>query len=202
MPTQVRLFISAGPELEPARELLGQGLAAFPVNVGWVIKRTPDIDSVAECHLFVVLLGADITAPVGLELWWARRTEKPIFAYRLEGARTPAGQVFLQDNADLDWRRFGDPVILQRMVLTDLSRFLLSHTDRYGVTLFETERLRLYIAELEKAVSASKARPVPEVQSRAVQDVVEGKITGAGGGGVILAPGKDQPVGARVVGEE
>ncbi len=202
MPVQVRLFISAGPELNPARELLGQGLAAFPVNVGWVIKRTPDIDSVAECHLFVVLLGADITAPVGLELWWARRTEKPIFAYRAEGAWTPAGRVFFQDNADLDWRRCGDPVTLQRLVLTDLSRFLLAHADRYGVTLLEIERLRLYIAELEKVISTSNRQPIPEMRSKIVQGIIEGEITGAGGGGVILAPGKDQPVGARVVGEE
>ena len=105
MASQIRLFISGGPDQEPARELLGRALAEFPVNVGWVIKRTPDVDSAAESHLFLMLLGADITAPVGLELYWARRTEKPILAYRADVGRTPAGQVFVQENAGLDWRR-------------------------------------------------------------------------------------------------
>lgn len=90
MASQVRLFISGGPDQEPARELLGQALAEFPVNVGWVIKRTPDVDAVAESHLFLLLLGVDITAPVGLELYWAQRTEKPTFAYRMDVTRTPA----------------------------------------------------------------------------------------------------------------
>ena len=68
MATRVRLFISAGPDQEPTRELLGRALAEMPVNIGWFIKRTPDVDSVAECHLFALLLGSDIWAPVGLEL--------------------------------------------------------------------------------------------------------------------------------------
>ncbi len=199
MPSQVRLFVSAGPDLEPARELLGLALAEMPVNVGWVIKRTPDVDSVPECHLFLLLLGADITAPVGLELWWARRTEKPILAYAIGSLRTPAGQVFLQENAGLGWtpplppqrmppqRLPADGPTLRRAVSSDLSRFLLVHADRYGVTLAEAERLHAFIASLEKPTPLPSAPP---------------KAAGAGGGGVILAPGKDQPPGARLIGEE
>ncbi len=145
------LFISGGPDQEPARELLGRALAEFPVNVGWVIKRTPDVDSAAESHLFLMLLGADITAPVGLELYWARRTEKPIFAYRADVSRTPAGQVFIQENAGLEWRRYSELAMLRRYVITDLSRFLLAHAERYGVTMLEAQRLHVQIAALEKA---------------------------------------------------
>src|SRR5512137_272081 len=151
MASQIRLFISGGPDQEPAREVLGRALAEFPVNVGWVIKRTPDVDSVAESHLFLMLLGADITAPVGLELHWARRTEKPILAYRADVNRTPAGQVFVQENAGLEWRRYSELALLRRYVITDLSRFLLAHAERYGVTVMETQRLHIHIAALEKA---------------------------------------------------
>ncbi|MGC8779644.1 MAG: hypothetical protein ACP5UQ_02155 [Anaerolineae bacterium] len=189
MASQVRLFISAGPDQEPARELLGRALAEFPVNVGWVIKRTPDVDSVAESHLFLLLLGADITAPVGLELYWARRTEKPIFAYRMEVNRTPAGQVFIQENIGLDWRRCRDLAALRRHVMADLSRFLLNNVERYGITVMEVERLHAYIAALEKAAAQS------------AEEVPAPKPAGAGGGGVILAPGKDEPAGARLIGE-
>ena len=88
MATRVRIFISAAPDEDPARGLLGRALAELPVNIGWVIKRTPDVDSVAECHLYALVLGTDIWAPVGLELWWARRTEKPILAYAADAADT------------------------------------------------------------------------------------------------------------------
>ncbi len=188
MASQVRLFISAGPDLEPARELLGQALAEFPINVGWVIKRTPDVDSVAESHLFVLLLGVDITAPVGLELYWARRTEKPIYAYRMETHRTPAGQVFLQETSLLDWRRCRDLAALRRHVLADLSRFLLGNLERYGITVLEAERLRMFIESLEKTTEPAGEQPAP-------------KPAGAAGGGVILAPGKDEPRGARLIGD-
>jgi hypothetical protein len=185
MTTRVRLFISAGPGEEPIRELLGRALAELPVNIGWVIKRTPDVDSVPESHLFALVLGADIWAPVGLELWWARRTEKPIRAYRSDAIRTPAGQVFLQENAWLDWTRYVDLPGLRRAFLKDMSRFLLAHRDRYGVTPVEAETLR------NVAVGLEQSTPAP----------VATKATGAAGGGVILAPGKDMPPGARLVGD-
>jgi len=194
MASQVRLFISGGPDQEPARELLGQALAEFPVNVGWVIKRTPDVDSVAECHLFLILLGADITAPVGLELYWAQRTEKPTRAYRMNVSRTPAGQVFVQETAGLDWRRCADLAALRRHVLADLSRFLLSNAERYGITVIEAQRLHTFIGALEKAAANAPANEPAGEQPKPAP-------AGAGGGGVILAPGKDEPRGARLVGE-
>ncbi len=193
MPAQVRLFVSAGVDQEPARELLGRALAELPVNVGWVIKRTPDVDAVAESHLFLLLMGADIWAPVGLELWWARRTEKPILAYRGERPCTPAGQVFLQENADLAWTRCTDLPALRRAVLADLGRFLLAHSDRYGVTVTEVVTLRSLVADLERP------RPPVTALSPGMQAIAAGKVTGAAGGGVILAPGKDEPAGARLV---
>jgi hypothetical protein len=185
MATRVRIFISAAPGEESAREQLGRALAELPVNIGWVIKRTPDVDSVPECHLYVLVLGRDIWAPVGLELWWARRTEKPILAYAAEATRTPAGQAFLHENLFLDWRRYADLHALRRAFLRDISRFLLAHPDRYGVTVVEAETLRGFVTQLEQLPSSPSL----------------GKATGAAGGGVILAPGKDPIPGACLVGE-
>lgn len=183
MPTQVRLFISAGPEEEPAREVLGRALAELPITVGWKIKRTPDVDSVAECHLFALVLGRDIVAPVGLELWWALRTEKSVIAYRAAVPRTPAGQVFVQENAFLTWTDYATLPALRRAFLKDIGRFLLAHPDRYGVSLLEAETLRSFLARLDESAPA----PAPP------------KAEGAAGGGVILAPGKDTPRGARII---
>jgi hypothetical protein len=193
MSIPVRLFISGGPDQDAARELLGQGLAKYPVNVGWVIKRTPDVDSVAECHVFVMLLGHDIWAPVGLELWWALRTEKPILAYSQRGARTPAGQVFWQQNAVLNWTRYSDVTTLRRLVMAGLNRFLLTHADRYGLGPLEIDRLHQYQAALRKALRK---------QGRDLSGAAETEVAGAGGGGVILAPGKDHPPGAVLMEED
>lgn len=191
MVPRVRLYISAGPAEEPARELLGRALAELPVNVGWVIKRTPDVDAVAECHLFALVLGVDIVAPVGLELWWARRTEKQILAYVGAGIQTPAGQVFWQENAGLGWTRFVDLYGLRRAFVRDIGRFLLTHSVRYGLTLLEREALHALDAELDRT---------PAAVTPSTDTTLSG-ITGAGGGGVILAPGKDVLPGARAIGE-
>jgi hypothetical protein len=153
MPTRVRLFVSGGPDQELARELLGRALAELPINIGWMIKRTPDIESVAETHLFMLLLGQDISAPVGLELWWARRTEKPMLAYRSQGMRTPACNVFLQDNADLEWTTYDGLPALKVAALRDLARFLTAGAERYGLTVPEAEALRAYLQRLGRAES-------------------------------------------------
>lgn len=191
MATQVRLFISAGPDEEPARELLGRALAELPVNIGWMIKRTPDFESVPECHLYVIVLGRDIVAPVGLELWWARRTEKPIMGYLATGTRTPAGLVFQQENALLNWAPFKNLSGLRRLFLTDIARFLLAHGERYGVTVVETETLKALIRVLGEAASTEEEKA----------PAIHPNLRGAGGGGVILAPGKDVPRGARIIDE-
>ena len=71
MTDRVRVFISAGPELEPEREAIARGLARFPINLGWEIKRTPrpeeavDLKAVQGCDFFVMLFASDIRAPVG-----------------------------------------------------------------------------------------------------------------------------------------
>ena len=101
---------------------------------------------------------------------------KPIYAYRSDVSRTPAGQVFVQETAWLDWRRYADLATLRRQVVADLSRFLLGNAERYGITLMEAQRLHLYIGALEKAANAQ------------IEQVVAPKPAGAGGGGVILAP--------------
>jgi hypothetical protein len=84
---------------------------------------------------------------------------------------------------------------LRRAFLLDMARFLLAHDERYGVTVVETEALRGFIAHLEKSAATQPVRGPRR----------EGPLTkaqGAAGGGVILAPGKDEPRGARMIGED
>jgi len=38
MAKRVRLFVSAGPDLEAEREIIGQAVARLPVSLGWTIN--------------------------------------------------------------------------------------------------------------------------------------------------------------------
>ena len=83
----------------------------------------------------------------------------------------------------LDWRRCADFQQLRRTFSLDIGRFLVTHAERYGLTLLEAELMREFLARLDQ--------PAPTT--------IPAKAQGAGGGGVILAPGKDEPVGARLI---
>jgi hypothetical protein len=85
---------------------------------------------------------------------------------------------------------------LRRLFLADMARFLLAHAERYGVMVSEAEALRGLLAQLEKASAAGTAS-----RQRRREGPLD-KAQGAAGGGVILAPGKDEPRGARIIGED
>ena len=107
MANRLRIFISAGPDLEVEREVIGKAIAGLPVSLGWVIKYTPRLneplapalEAVAASHFYALLLGRDITAPVGSELYTARQGGNRILAFLKDGPRTPAAQVFVRDSS-------------------------------------------------------------------------------------------------------
>ena len=190
MADRIRLFISAGPELEPEREAIGRALAEFPINLGWEIKRTPrlgervDLEAVRHCDIFVLLFASDIRAPVGLEWMIAGRGERLRLAFLKDGAiRTPAGQEFAR-NLRKEWRSFQAGWQLVQQLLEALIAHILERWQELGLSSREWETLATYPTQLK----GEESEEGPEV-----------KPAGAGYGGVILAPGRDAP-GGEVVG--
>lgn len=181
----IKLYVSAGRDLEPERDVIGRVVAALPVTAGWEIGRTPGwrtsvavsaVDvSPATCDLFIFLLGQDISAPAGSEWDAARASRRPTLALLKDVARTPAGLEFQRLGQDL-WVRFKAAEDLERQVRTWLVRQLLEHAERLRLTLPEVEGL----AALERALQreaeerTTEASPAPD-RSRA-----------AAGGGIIL----------------
>jgi hypothetical protein len=187
----LRLYISAGPELEPERDAIGQALAEFPVNLGWEIKRTPhaeepvDLEAVRNCEFFVLLFSSDIRAPVGWEWTVARGTGRVILAFlRRDRPQTPAGREFAR-NLKTEWRPFDHGHDLARQLMESLSGRILDRWREFGLSAHEWEVLSAYVARLR----AGKLQETPEAEP-----------AGAGEGGVILAPGRDVPKGGLVVG--
>lgn len=190
MADPVRLFISAGPELEPEREAIGRALAEFPINLGWEIKRTPrseepsDLEAVRDCDCFVLLFASDICAPVGWEWIVACRAERFRLTFLKEGIlQTPAGREFARD-LGAKWWPFRSGHDLARQLMEALSERILERWQEFDLSAQEWEVLSAYLARLR----GEKLKEGPEAEP-----------AGAGEGGVILAPGRDVPRGGVVV---
>ncbi|HID65193.1 MAG TPA: DUF4062 domain-containing protein, partial [Anaerolineae bacterium] len=140
MARRLRLFVSAGPDLEAEREIIGQAVARLPVSLGCSIKRTPKrgdplapaLDAIRNCDVYVLLLGTDIRAPVGLELITARRTGKTVLAFlKEETSRTPAARAFTRDTG-LSWTPFHSGQELENLIQKALARRILEGAGSYA----------------------------------------------------------------------
>ena len=182
MPKNLKLYISAGPDLEFEREALGKAVAQMPISLGWTIWRTPRRGeplaeaeaAIRQADFFFILMGEDITAPVGMELDIARRAQRPLWAYLKQVARTPAALVFVHQ-ARLAWVPYHHPSELAHLMQGALARRLLDHSLEYGLSLEDWERLANLIKAAEEAD-----------KSKAHMDGSHKALGGAGGGGVIL----------------
>lgn len=194
MADRLRLFVSAGPDLEAEREIIGQAVARLPVSLGWTIKRTPKqgeplapaLEAVRTCNFYVLLLGTDIRAPVGLELITAQRAGKTTLAFlKEETARTPAARVFIRD-APVTWVPFHTGQELETLIQKALAQRILERAESYAISPVEWETLSALVEQ-------PSYKEITEQES--------GEASGAAGGGVIIAPGRDLPPGGVLVGE-
>jgi hypothetical protein len=193
MPDRLQLFVSAGPDLESERDTVGQVVAKLPLSIGWNVKRTPPqgeplavtLENIRRAHFFIMILGVDITAPVGAEWDAARRVGLPILAYLKEVTRTPAAMIFVRDSRIL-WTPFRTHEELARRVEADLAWGLLDRATELGLTIADWENLNALLkrSEAAKPTSAEEGAREP---------------AGAEGGGVILAPGRDLPSGGILI---
>ncbi|MCL4297808.1 MAG: hypothetical protein KJ077_18850 [Anaerolineae bacterium] len=143
----VTIYISAASDLMAEREALGRMIAGLPVTLAWRITQTPlgveplDLEAVRQADLYLLLLGGDIRAPVGLEWHTAVYARRPISAFLKQGlARTLAGQAFARDTG-VEWQHFRDSAHLRRQIERLLAEFLLRHAIRFSLTPVEMEQL-------------------------------------------------------------
>ena len=143
----VTIYISAASDLMEERETLARMIATLPVTLAWKILQTPvgderfdpTLPATADWH--VLIMGGDIRAPVGSELYAIRRAGRPTVAFlKKEAPRTSAGLIFVKD-AGLRWRSFSGTASLRRQVQQALAEHLLSNAIRYALTPEECARL-------------------------------------------------------------
>ena len=158
----VTIYISASPNLMAEREALARMIAELPVTLAWHIVQTPavaeplDTDALQHASLYFLIMGADIRAPVGLELQVARQAGRSVVAFLKQGVmHTPAGQVFSRQ-AQVSWRTYVDPAHLSRQVQQVLAEHLLRQALRFSLTPNEVERIQEVLA------TAGSAEPAVE----------------------------------------
>ena len=190
MRDRLRLFVSAGPDLETEREIIGRAIAKLPVPVGWVIKRTPHrnepftpaLKEVKDCDFYLLLLGSDIQAPVGWELRAAQQAGKKPLAFLKKVSHTPAARIFLRA-AGINWIPFESPQELGPLVQRVLAERILEQAQELSLDLAQLEALSAFLRK------SSEEKP---------EEVEEGEEGGAGEGGVIFAPGEPPSEGVPV----
>jgi hypothetical protein len=165
----IRLFVSSSPDLSPEREAVGQAVAELPISTGWRISHTPTasegedvpLDFVGHCDLFLVLLGADFAAPMGLEWQHALGTSRTVLAYRKHVLHSPSAQRLLRQS-DVSWMAFVSPQELKTLVTRALVQTLLDQGERFGLHVGDIEallRLAEALAEAEEEEEEKAAEP-------------------------------------------
>lgn len=174
---ELGMYVSANAEMDPECELLGQMLAQLTPSVRWSIKRTPpsheksdpDWSALAEADFYVIVVGSDITAPIGVEWRAARERLIPTHAYRsLQATPSPALSAFVR-HTDVEWRGYDSPQAFALDLKQRLARQLIDGTPGYGLSMEEIESLAAALRDTNKEDSG------PGEERR-----------GAGRGGVIL----------------
>jgi hypothetical protein len=180
MADQVLLYISAAPDLEYEREILGRAVVEIPVSLGWQIIQSPlrdepaDLDAVARAGVHLLLLGGDIRAPIGQEWIAARRAGRRPFLFLKQGIlRTPAAYNFVRFvEEQAAWQPFKDGPDLHSQVLRLLAGHLVQHAGHYALSPAEMARLESWRAGLQAEALARD----------------QGLRGGTGESGVVLSP--------------
>lgn len=178
MVKELGIYISASSEMDAECELLGQLLADMVPSIRWTIKRTPasdrgdnpDIDVLGASQFYLLILGTDATAPIGVELQAAQRAGLAMFAFRnTEVVPSPSATYFIH-NLGLSWQVYHTPQEFIRLAEKSLITRLIEGTPGYGLDLADIESLSARLDALEAAEPS--------------QDADERR--GAGRGGIIL----------------
>ena len=178
---RARLYVTISPDLGAEREVIGRAVASLPVDVGWEVGYTPgpfdpSIHAQAAAHadVYVLALGEDIRAPMGVEWNLVRRAGRTPLAFLKETRRTPAAQEFIR-TAALEWTGYRAASELAQPVQLALAQAILDHAGQYSLSTPEWTTLQEFVKNLRDQQATDS----------------EDERSGAGQGGVIFAPSRE-----------
>jgi hypothetical protein len=179
----IYLFISSSPDLVAERESLGQAVAEMPISVGFEIMHTRPGEAadmgetlafIERCDLYVIVLGADFAAPMGIEWQRAQNALKPTLAYAKREMHSPSAQKLLRDagiarETNVAWTPFESPQELKAHATQALAQMLLDRGESFGLHVDDIDGLLAMLSKEEEKPSDKPDRR-----------------EGAGQGGIIL----------------
>jgi hypothetical protein len=177
MPGPIHLFISSSPDLVAEREALGQAVAELPISVGVEIMHTrpgetADIGEalafIAQSDLYVIVLGADFAAPMGIEWQRTQDARKPTLAYTKRELHSPSAQKLLRETSVV-WTPFESPQELKAHATQALAQMLFDQNEAFGLHVDDIDGLLAVLGEKDGEPSDKPDRR-----------------EGAGRGGIIL----------------
>ena len=145
----IRLFVSSSPDVAAEREALGQAVAELPISVGFNIMHTrpregADIGEtlafIEQCDLYVIVLGADFAAPMGIEWQWSRDALKPTLAYAKRELHSPSAQKLLRESG-IEWLPFETPQELKTGATQALAQMLIDQGEMFGLHVDDIDGL-------------------------------------------------------------
>ncbi len=178
MNKELGIYISAAPEADAECELVGRLLAEMPRSVKWTIKRTPrpyedqhvDVEALRQGQFYLIVLGSDIVAPMGIEWRVAQEGNIRTFAFRnVETGFTPAA-IFFSRHVGIPWRDYHTPGEFIHTFERSLITELITGTPGYGLDMDDIQILSTRLEALEER-----------------EEETEDERRGAGRGGVILS---------------
>ena len=144
-----RVFASSSPDLAAEREALGQAMAELPISVSFEIMHTrpgegADINEalafIQQCDLYVIVLGADFAAPMGIEWQRAQDALKPTLAYAKRELHSPSAQKLLRESG-VTWTPFESPQALKAHATQALAQVLLDRGEAFGLHVDDIDGL-------------------------------------------------------------
>ena len=173
----IRLFASSSPDLVAEREALGQAVAELPISVGFEIMHTradetADVNEtlafIEQCDLYVIMLGSDFAAPMGLEWQRSQDTRKPTLAYAKRVLHSPSAQKLLRESG-IAWTSFESPYALKTHATQALAQMLLDQGEMFG----------LHVDDIDGLLTVRDRKDEPSTDR-------PDRREGAGRGGIIL----------------
>ena len=187
MEKRLNLYVSASPEMDAECELLGQLLANITKSTQWTIKRTPgqgefmnpDFEALRNSQFYVMLLGMDVMAPMGVEWTVAQEVGLSTFAFHnVATVPSPAVTYFMRHTHEVPWEEYRSPQEFIHRLERRLIQRLLEGASGGG--LFRP--IGLDVADVAELTARVKALEGQEETGGAAGE----ERRGAGRGGIIL----------------
>jgi len=157
MDKEFTVYVSASQQMDAECEQVGQVLASLTQTSRSTIRRTPrgpaggnpDLPALAASALYIVVLGTDFSAPIGIEWQAAQRAGLQTLGYRNTEASPSPSMVHFLRHTRFDWVEYRGPSGFRATLERTLLRRLLDGTPGFGLDMADVEQIAARLSELK-----------------------------------------------------